>query len=1093
MLALWSLLFCSACHDTKHGNADRLNETAYSYHYRSLDSVKHYADSVMHNPSFDSDAKAEALNNLAFYHTAKMEYDIADSLLHEIGSITDNQIELMIASVQQMRLCQRHSDNKSFYEYRQQALQHQARIYEDMVPATLSKSARSARLQKENIFNAILHGNDNTLTPHQTQRLHYAESEFDIVSSAYYYYVGLIPEAQKAIEAFNTEITHAQDTSQYLAYLYNIGAGGLLTQGSQAEIAQQEFEMLLKCYQLATQYESPFWVANAMQALSEHLQTPKTGKQLIEDNESAIDYINVENVADTLLAGNLAERSLHLFEDYGDLYQIAAAWRSLSECYFGISDYGGTIYCLQKGLEVSSKVKQAPSLLASIHEKLSIAYSAINDKPQSDYHRNLYLELQENTRQDRELEARTELLSSSLKTMDIMIYSIIALISILITVLIVLILKRRHDKKSGEGNKNKALVQFREFHDSQIEKIEEEEEEIDESIAVARLNLDRQRENYEEHRAKMSLIDSLTPLIDRMLHEIECLQKREESKERRNERLAYISELTQQINKSNDVLTDWIRMKQGDISLRIETFEINDILDMVAKGATAFRRQGIKLITSPTNLTAKADRTLTLFMVNTLCDNARKFTPAGGYVTITASEVSDDMVEIAVEDSGSGMSSEQIATLFDAKSIKDDGGAKSGAGSHSHGFALLNCKGIIEKYKKTSPLFHKCRIAAESEIGKGTRIAFRLPKGIKRVMGIIALILPTFVSNVSAQTEYADSIYFSNIDGNYEQAMRHAEKCINDLNTRYREISHGKSDTLSIHDSVSAIAPEIRWYRDSLDMPYDVILTLRNEVAVAALALHDYVTYNYNNDAYSYLFREMSVDKSLVNYYKQMQQTESNRTIAIALLIFLVLAFIPVYYFLYYRHVITDTRDAIQSLQDDIDQQQRLLLQKQEEKQRLDFENDRLHVANNVMSNSLSTIKHETMYFPSRIKQLVDSGEIGNDLSEVANYYRSLYEILSRQARYNCRQQLTVIVLIDILEQKLARLAGIRRNELKKSIDGAFCIYKIVITKPDIATERLVTQIARDLGEITNQRRCGTLRSEQELSVCVPDTSKGHP
>ena len=45
------------------------------------------------------------------------------------------------------------------------------------------------------------------------------------------------------------------------------------------------------------------------------------------------------------------------------------------------------------------------------------------------------------------------------------------------------------------------------------------------------------------------------------------------------------------------------------------------------------------------------------------------------------------------------------------------------------GFGLMNCKGIIEKYKKVSSLFKDVMIAAEGKKGEGCRFYFRLPKG----------------------------------------------------------------------------------------------------------------------------------------------------------------------------------------------------------------------------------------------------------------------------------------------------------------------------------------------------------------------------
>ena len=53
---------------------------------------------------------------------------------------------------------------------------------------------------------------------------------------------------------------------------------------------------------------------------------------------------------------------------------------------------------------------------------------------------------------------------------------------------------------------------------------------------------------------------------------------------------------------------------------------------------------------------------------------------------------------------------------------------------------------------------------------------------------------------------------------------------------------------------------------------------------------------------------------------------------------------------------------------------------------------------NAVLDNCLSTLKHETMYYPSRIRQIVDQGDL-QSLPEVTAYYRELYGLLSEQAQ----------------------------------------------------------------------------------------------
>lgn len=117
------------------------------------------------------------------------------------------------------------------------------------------------------------------------------------------------------------------------------------------------------------------------------------------------------------------------------------------------------------------------------------------------------------------------------------------------------------------------------------------------------------------------------------------------------------------INEYNDILALWIKMKQGTLSLNIETFSLNELFDLLGKGRRAFEMKKQKLEIESTTLMVKADRALTLFMINTLAENARKYTPGGGMVKVYA-HATDAYVEISVEDNGRGLSAEDIAHII---------------------------------------------------------------------------------------------------------------------------------------------------------------------------------------------------------------------------------------------------------------------------------------------------------------------------------------------------------------------------------------------------------------------------------------------
>ena len=1139
IVMMLALFFYSACGPSHKQEVDRLNTLSYAYHYRDLDSTKMLAQRALALSDDYSAGYAEACNNLAFVEMAKMNYKEARRWLGLVEEKSNNQLELLIADVQMMRICQRESHNKDFYSYREKAM------------------VRLRRLGEE----------ASNLPPRERRRATYAHSEFDIVDATYCYYVGLEEPMLKALNDIDADALEA-DTAQYLNYLYNIGSGGAITNGTSEQIAQTEFDYLIQCYMLASAGRVvmpdgtiaggyPYWQANALQALSEHLQKAKMRDFLIRNNLPAIQYLNVEQMPDTLLAGNLAQRALNLFISYGDTYQIAGGYRTLAECYFAIEDYNSAGDCLLRALQVSKNIKSAPDLVASIRERLCLVYSALDNKQQSDYNRNIYLDLQERTRQDKQLEARATLLDDNALQLNLMIAAVLAMI-LLVVILLYLFdrMRRRKIQSKPLSSLLEPLEQWKQRNAQYINDINEITEELDEEISIARLHLDDNKKRNLEQRAKVSLVNSITPFIDRMIHEVDKLAEDDESTpdEVKQERYEYISELTDKINQYNTILTNWIQMRQGTLNLRIVSFPLQPLFDIVAKGKMSFQMKKIKLDVQPTAAKVKADRTLTLFMINTIADNARKFTPAGGKVTVSAEE-HDKYVEIVIADTGKGMDEEQLAHVFDRTYT---GG---------HGFGLLNCKGIIEKYKKVSSIFNICHIEAESEVGKGSEFRFRLPKGIGRMIVGVILLLASSVSSFASQIHqhtlatgkvsreltladaFADSAYFSNINGTYQRTLAFADSAIYYLNQHYlRQYPQGKN--LMVSSPKLSQAAELKWFADSVTTDYSIILDIRNESAVAALALHQWTLYDRNNKVYTKLFRERSTDNTLPEYVRTMQSSENSKTVAVILLFLLLLQLPIAYYLLYYRHVVT-YRFAVDRIRDinllllsdqsipeklkrireiwskksrhtranfrldevvhEIEEELKRGLDLsngkeadnqllEDELRRVRFENDRLHVSNSVLDNCLSTLKHETMYYPSRIRQLIEaSPDDVASLKELVDYYKSIYLMLSAQAMEQVETNLKcdaalkdyLFRLIQETVKDLAKAHGVAITQVKqeiKTVHTAYATCQFVFSGlryDDSLHHRLFTpltvdlrflvcrQIVREMGETTNLRGCG--------------------
>lgn len=1118
------LLLFSACSPAHQETVDKLNSLSYAYHYRDLDSTKSLAMKALSLADDYDEGYAEACNNLAFYEIAKLNYGQARKWLNLVEGKCNNQIELLIADVQNMRICQRESHNKDFYTFREKAMRRLHRIGEET---------------------------DN-LPPRERRRMVYAQSEFSLIEAVYFYYVGLEKPMLKSLHDIDVDALE-QDTAQYLNYLYNVGAGGAITEGTPQQIAQTEFDYLVQCYMLASSNgcSYPYFQANALQAISEHLQSP-SGTYLIKNNQPAIKYLNVEQMPDSLLAGNFAQQALNLFSSYGDVYQVAGGYRTLAECYFAIKDYRLAGNCLLHALNDNKAINKAPELVASIREQLCLVYSAIDDKQKSDYNRNIYLDLQEQTRQDRQLEARAAQLDTNAIQLNLMIAAVVSMIVIVVLLLYLFHRMRlKKDKENPVANLLQPLQEWKSLNEQHISEIEEKNEEMDESLVMARSHLSANQLRHLEHRARLSLVNSITPFIDRMIHEVDRLCDGKDSEEVKHERYQYILELTGKINQYNQVLTQWIQMRQGELSLRIESFPLQSVLDIIQKGKMSFQMKGILLKVNPSTAWVKADKTLTLFMINTMADNARKFTENGGQVTVDAQEETDRVV-ISISDTGKGMDEEQLAHVFDRTYT---GG---------HGFGLLNCKGIIEKYKKVSSIFRVCDISVESEVGKGSIFRFSLPKGVRRALSMMLVSLLTLgmtsvpmmaakishrqhhatskVNSVLLQRadDYADSTYFSNINGTYDKTLRMADSAIHYLNQYYLSLHpHGKV-LMKLHPQ-GGEAAEQKWFQDSLPTNYNVILDVRNECAVAALALHRWQLYKVNNQIYTHLFRERSADATLDDYVRTMQQAENSKTVAIIMLLILLLQLPFAYYFVYYRHVLAynyavETVNSINKLLlSDVGDEEKLakitrlwerqerqssispmlvevvaqiknalhvsianskneaynMELKEDELRCVEFENSKLHISNSVLDNCFSTLKHETMYYPSRIQQLVEENPADMEsLRETVDYYKSLYSMLSMQAMEQVRGALRCD---DKLKAELTRLllgktprSAVRVTE--KTVGSSYVSYQVVMKNVKYDEQQhgllftpltsdlrylLCRQIIREIGEVTNLRGSG--------------------
>jgi len=152
-------------------------------------------------------------------------------------------------------------------------------------------------------------------------------------------------------------------------------------------------------------------------------------------------------------------------------------------------------------------------------------------------------------------------------------------------------------------------------------------------------------------------------------------------------------------------------------TLRVDVGEVLD--DITLRFADRARRRDVTLVCSVADGAAPvAELDIELFerAVANLLDNALKFTPAGGRITLAA-DTTPGCVNVSVSDSGPGIAPEHQALLFDRlyRSPVDPAGSEGGKGL---GLAIV--KRIAE--------LHGGSVALRSTLDTGTVVTITLPR-----------------------------------------------------------------------------------------------------------------------------------------------------------------------------------------------------------------------------------------------------------------------------------------------------------------------------------------------------------------------------
>ena len=172
-------------------------------------------------------------------------------------------------------------------------------------------------------------------------------------------------------------------------------------------------------------------------------------------------------------------------------------------------------------------------------------------------------------------------------------------------------------------------------------------------------------------------------------------------------------------------LLDLARLDAGTADITMSPVDISALLNVIAEKFTPqSQRAGVeikvKTVAGLPAVSADGDRLAQVF--TNLVDNALKFTPQGGVITLSVTLEADSLLSgkimlVSVSDTGAGISADDLPHIFDRFYQADP--ARKGGEKHGAGLGLAIAHEIVQA--------HGGKISVRSRLGEGTSFDVFLP------------------------------------------------------------------------------------------------------------------------------------------------------------------------------------------------------------------------------------------------------------------------------------------------------------------------------------------------------------------------------
>ncbi len=171
------------------------------------------------------------------------------------------------------------------------------------------------------------------------------------------------------------------------------------------------------------------------------------------------------------------------------------------------------------------------------------------------------------------------------------------------------------------------------------------------------------------------------------------------------------------LNVRIDELLDLARLETGMLELKTDSVDLAQLLrDTASRMYPVAESQGqtLNVVVPPSLPVVEGDAPRLQQVVLNLLDNAIKFTPKEGRISLQARET-DSSIVVEVQDTGKGLPQEEVTRLFEPYYQSETGRDRKGG----LGLGLALCKTLVE--------LHGGHVWAKSQPGRGSTFAFSLP------------------------------------------------------------------------------------------------------------------------------------------------------------------------------------------------------------------------------------------------------------------------------------------------------------------------------------------------------------------------------